>query len=152
MTTFFYFLQAIPECMGIVALSLALACVPLRWGRILIGGIFFASLIYIIRSLPVTFGLHLPIGMFILFLAIIYLTDIKPSRTIIAVFTSFMILTLLEFTISRSFFAFTHLDPEQIPSYEGLWAAVGVAQSIILIMIALLVPRYLRPAQEAWKK
>ncbi len=147
-----YFLQSIPESMGIVALSLAIARVPLKWAHISLAGILLAIISYVIRSLPVTFGLHLPVMILIIFMLIVKYTNLKPSLAIVAVFTSFFTLALLEYLVSGTFFAYTQTDPEQALSNEKLWSILGIIQAIILNIIALVVPRYLKPTEGAWKQ
>ena len=153
MSIFLFFIQSIPESMGIIALSLALARAPLRWGHIFIGGLLLAVISYIIRALPVTFGLHLPVMIFVLFLLIVKLTNLTPSKTIVVVFTSFFTLALLEYLVSGTFFAYTHMDPEQALAHEKLWSALGVTQAMILNIIALIVAHFLKPTEEgSWKQ
>lgn len=151
MKIFYYFLQSIPECIGTLALSLALAKVSLRWGRILIGGTLLSIIIYVIRSLPIPFGFHLPIGIFVIFLAFTRMTNVRPSQLIIAICISFFTLALLEFLVNTAFVAYTHMDLEQAIANERLWALVGIAQDSILFIIALIVSNFLKPVEEAWK-
>lgn len=152
MKIFYYFLQSLPECIGTIALSLALARVSLKWERIFIGGFLLAVLTYGIRSLPITFGFHLPVAIFVIFLAITRMTDVKPSHAIIAVFSSFFTVALLEYIISTAFFAFTRMDLNKALADEGLWTALGIAQDIILIIIAIIIPHFIKPIEGAWKK
>lgn len=152
MNTLYYFLQSLPECAGTIALSLALAQLPFRWGRILIGSALLSLLTYGIRSLPITFGFHLPIAIFVIFLAISRMSDVKPSRIIFAVFSSFFTVALLEYLISTVFFAYTHMVPKQALADQGLWTVLGVIQDVILIVIALIVPHILKPIEGAWKE
>lgn len=152
MTTFYYFLQSLPESMGLIAMSLVLAKVPLRWGRILLGGAVISVVSYIIRALPVTFGLHMPVMIFILFMFINRLTNVKPSRTVLAVFSSFFVLAVLEYLVSTAFFAITHMDSTEALANETLWSYIGLIQSTLLIVIAVLLSRFFKPVQGAWKK
>jgi len=152
MNTFYYFLQSLPESMGLIALSLALAKVPLRWGRIVLGGVLISVVSYIIRALPVTFGLHMPVIIFILFMFINRLTDVKPSRTVLAVCASFFVLAVLEYLVSTAFFAITKMDPAEALANETLWSYVGLIQSTLLIVIAVLLSRFFKPVQGVWKK
>jgi hypothetical protein len=131
---------------------LAVARVPLRWGYIFIIGILIPVVSYIIRALPVTFGFHLPVVIFLLFILMLKFTNLTPSRTIIAVFTSLATLTLLEYLVTSVFFAYTHMDYQSAMANEGLWAAVGVFQSGILNIIAFVVPHFLKPTEGAWKR
>lgn len=152
MSTLYYFVQSIPESAGIIALSLGLARIPLRLKEILIGGVFISILTFGIRSLPITFGFHLPINIFLIFLAITRLTNIKPSRAIVAVFTAFFTLALLEYGVSGSFFAFTHMDPNKVVEDAPLWTILGIVQDVFLLIIAAVVPHLLKPTEGAWKK
>ena len=152
MTTFYFFIQSLPESTGLFALSLALAKVPLRWGRIFAGGLIISIISYIIRALPVTFGLHMPVMIFVLFIMIIKLTRVTPSRAVLAIFSSFFVLALLEYLVSSVFFAVSNIDPNKAMANEALWAYIGVIQSTILILIAVFVSHYFRPVRELWKK
>lgn len=137
--------------MGMVALSLAIARVPLRWGLIFLGGLVISSISYIIRALPLTFGFHLPVVMFLLFVLIIRFTTTPPSRSIIAVFSSLVILALLEYGISNTFFTVSGINAQEVIANEGLWAAIGVIQAVILNIIALAIARLMKPSDKAWK-
>jgi uncharacterized membrane protein YvlD (DUF360 family) len=152
MSLFYYFIQSIPESMGLFALSLAFARVPLRWRRIFIGGAILSIISYIIRALPVTFGFHIPIMLFLLFIFIVNLTKVKPSSTVLAVFASFFTLALLEYLVSSAFFAYTHMEPNEALANEALWAKVGVFQAAILNLLALSASRFLKPIRGAWRK
>lgn len=152
MDTFYYFIQSLPESMGLLALSLAFARVPLRWGRILLGGAIISVVSYIIRALPVTFGFHLPVMLFLLFLFIVKFTMVKPSRAVLAVFSSFFAIALLEYLVTTSFCTVTGLDPNQAMANEVLWSKVGIFQAALLNIIALIVSYVLKPVRESWKK
>lgn len=132
-------------------MSLAYARVPLRWGFIFIAGVLVAVINYSIRALPLTFGFHLPIVMFLVIIVIFRLTNTSLSRSIIAVFCSLVTLSLLEYLISSTFFAISNINPQDVIANEGLWAAIGVVQAIILNMIALFVARIMKPIEGAWR-
>lgn len=152
MSPFYYFIQSIPESIGLVALSLAFARVSLRWGRILIGGVLISIVSYIIRSLPFTFGFHLPVMIFVLFLYMIKLTNVKSSRAVMVIFGSFLTLMSLEYVVTNVFLAISQMDLNEALDHQAMWAALGIFQTAILNGIALVVSRYLKPVQELWKK
>lgn len=152
MSVLYYFMQGIPECMGVAALALAIARVQLRWNFIFLSALLIAVVSFSIRSLPVTFGFHLPIVLFLLFILMVRYTNLSLSRTIIVVFSSFLTLALLEFAVSSTFFAYTQMDAQQAIANEPLWAAVGIFQAIILNIIALVVSHLLKPNEGAWKR
>jgi len=151
-SAFYFFLQGIPECVGLLALSLALARAPLRWGHILYGGIFLTTVNYVIRSLPVTFGFHLPVVIFLIFLLITKFTTIKPSKAIVAILSSLVVFALLEYCISTAYFAVSHADPQQVIGNQGLWAIIGLFQAGIYNMIALAAAHFIKPTEGLWVK
>jgi hypothetical protein len=146
-----FLLQGIPEMVGITGLSLAIAGIPLRWGRILLAGTLLAILIYLIRLLPVTFGLHTVAGLLLLLFFIIKTTNAPTSWVLISVFTSFAILAVLEIAVHEAFFYVTKLNPQEVIDNYPLWIELGLTQSALLIFLAFLVTRVKQPQKEAWK-
>ncbi|NLW45705.1 MAG: hypothetical protein GXY92_11090 [Syntrophomonadaceae bacterium] len=151
MSLFYFFVQGIPECMGMVALTLAYARVPLRWGFIFIAAVLLAVVNYLIRSLPFTFGFHIPVMMFINYFLIIKFTKSTLSRTILAVFSGLATVAFVEFLVSNTSFALINRDPQDIIADERLWAIIGIVQAAILNMIALFVARVMKPLEGAWR-
>ncbi|MGI5911582.1 MAG: hypothetical protein ACOX6E_03240 [Syntrophomonadaceae bacterium] len=152
MAIFYFFLQSIPECVGLIAISLAVGRVPLRWGHILLGGIVVSIVTFIIRSFQFSFGLHLPIAIFLIFLLIYKSTLLAQSKIIIAVFSSFVILAVAELLISKTFFAITQMEPSQAFANTQLWSLVGLVQAILLMVIAVVIAHFRKPNEGAWKK
>lgn len=149
--TLLFLLQGIPELSGELALSLALAGVSLRWGIIVAAGTGLALLIYVIRLLPFTFGIHTVIGILIMILLIKIATRVKTTTCFIVVFATFATLAALEFFISELFFSVIKLDPQSVISNNLLWKLIGLPQAISMIIIALLVSKYKKPTEGMWK-
>lgn len=147
-----FLLQGIPESSGYIALSLALLGVPLRWKRIIAAGTVLALLFFTVRSLPLTFGIHTAVGIFLLVVAINRVTNIAVTRVFAAVIVCFSILVLLELVIHEPFFAVTKLDPQTfINEHIFLWTLLGLPQAFLLNIFALLVARFKKPREDAWK-
>lgn len=148
-----FLIQGIPESSGIIALSLALLRVPLRWKRIIAAGTVFALIIFAIRSLPFTFGMHTAAAIFFLVIAINMTTHVPVTKIFIAVFVTFSTLLLLEFVIMGIFFAATDLDPNSTIGENNnvLWVLSGLPQALLLNIFALLVARFKKPREDAWK-
>jgi hypothetical protein len=131
---------------------LALLSVPLRWKRIIAAGTILALIFFAVRSLPFTFGVHTAIGIFLLVIAINKATNIPVVRSFIAVFASFITLALLELVIMEIFFAVTKLDPNVVfTGNNPLWKLLGLPQSLLLIFFALLISKFKKPKEDAWK-
>lgn len=148
-----FLLQGIPESSGQFALSLALLGVPLRWKRIIAAGTVFAIIMFSIRALPFTFGIHTAVGVFIIVVAINMATHIPVTKIFIAVLVNFTTLLLLEFVIMEIFFAATGLDPNSTIGENNnvLWVLSGLPQALLLNIFALLVARFKKPQEDAWK-
>lgn len=137
---------------GAVALSLALAGVPLRWERVIAAGTVLCVIIFIIRALPFTFGLHTIVSIMLLVIFIAKTTHVLPSRIFITVFASFATLAILELTMYELFFAITGLDYHATKSNYLLYQLVGLPQALLMNIFAVLASRYKKPVQGAWKK
>ncbi len=143
--------QGIPEMTGVVAFSLALTRVKQRWGVILVFAVILTVVIYIIRSIPVTFGLHTVVGILLCALFIARFTVVPPSISFIVVFASFAVLSLLELTVSELFIFFLHTEVSQLISDDYAWMLIGLPQAIIMIAIALAIAKYRKPMEGMWK-
>jgi len=111
-----------------------------------------ALVTFLIRALPVTFGLHLPVTIFMIFILIVKLTNLTPSKTIIVLFTSVVILALLEYLITSTTLAWTHMTADDAITDLTLWTFLGMIQAILLNIIALVVPRFLKPIEGVWRQ
>ncbi|TEB08599.1 hypothetical protein Psch_02165 [Pelotomaculum schinkii] len=147
-----FLMQGIPESIGLAALSLALTGIPLRWGRVLAIGIVMTLIIYLIRLLPVTFGLHTVAAILLYISFIIKITNVPATRVFIAVFTSFAILIALEVAIFEAFLFFSNMEPEEVISNKLLWLGLGMPQAFILIFLAIVAARLKRPAGAVFKQ
>lgn len=145
------FLQGVLETSGIVALSLALASVPLRWKLIGAAGTVLTLVVYAIRALPVAFGLHSIACVLLLVYFIAKTTRVSVVKSFIAVFTSFVTLALLELLTHEVFFALMNLDPQDVLSNYTLWKLLGLPQAVLLIILAIIVSKFKKPVQGAWK-
>ena len=146
-----FLLQGIPELSGELALSLALAGVSLRWGIIVAAGAALAVLLYIIRLLPFTFGIHSVVAILIMVLLIKIATRVRATTCLIVVFVAFATLAALEFLFSEFFFSVFKLDPQSVISNNFLWKLIGMPQAILMIIFALLVSKYKKPREGMWK-
>jgi len=146
-----FFMQGIPEVMGIVAFSLALARVPLRWGIIAAAGTALTVIIYVIRSLQITFGLHTVAGILLLAVFIKKTTRTTPTYSFVAAFASLTVLTIVELFIEKLFLFITKLDQQVFVSNYLLWKLVALPQAILMILFAVMISKYKAPDRDAWR-
>lgn len=151
METLLFFLQGIPEIAGIVACSLALARVKLRWGIIFVFAGILTVVIYIIRNLPVTFGLHTVAGILLCALFMVLFTKVSPSKAFTVVFASGAVLALLELVVN-TLFTFLRSETGRFISNGDMWMSAGFTQAFIMIVIALAIARFGKPMEGMWKE
>ncbi|HAU32548.1 MAG: putative membrane protein [Desulfotomaculum sp. 46_296] len=147
-----FLIPGIPEVAGVIALSLALGAVPLRWGRIIPAGVVLAILFYVIRISPgVPLFTHMVVGLLILVLIIAHTTKVPLSKSFIIVFTSMALLAILEYLITELFLWISRLSIEALCSNNLLWLFSGLFQAFLMILAAIITTKYIKPDREAWK-
>ena len=147
-----FMLQGTLEMTGAVAFSLALAGIPLHWKRIVPAGVALAAVIYVLRQLPVPFGVHTIAGLLLMVFFIAKSTNVSATRSFVVVFISGVTLALLEIFIYDFLFAITKVEPQVAMANKALWSLFGLPQAVILILLAFLTSRYKKPIQDAWKR
>lgn len=149
---FLFLLQGIPESSGVVALSLALAKVPLRWGRIVAAGTLMAVIVFYIRTSSFAVGLHTVAGLLLVVIFITTTTHVPPTRAFVVALASIIFLGFLELIIIEGLFNLLKLDIQQLMLERYfLWKLLSLPQAVIMIIASLLVPRFMKPEQDAWK-
>lgn len=144
-SSIYSFLQAAPESAGLIALSLALAGVPLCWGRILVFGSIMTLLVLLIRSLPVSFGLHIIVGILLIVIYLIKTTNVRPVNCFFAVFVSYTTLAVLEL-IAWKIILSMGVDPELL-LVNPAWKLLGLIQVMPLILLAIITSKLKKPAR-----
>jgi len=149
--TLLFFVQGVPESVGLVAFCLVLAKVRLRWGVILIVGSLLTIAIYLIRSMPVTFGLHTVTGILLTILFIARTTRVSPSTNFIVVFASNALLALMEVIMYELIGKLSNTEVSQLISNNYTWMLIGLPQAVVMIAIALVIAKYRKPQEGMWK-
>jgi hypothetical protein len=146
-----FLVQGIPESSGIIALSLALARVPLRWGRIIAAGTVVAVIMFFIRTSSFAAGLHTVAGLLLTVVIITTATRVPPTKALVVASISIIILGFLEMIIFRIYFVLKILDPQLTMSSDLLQRLLALPMDAIIIFIALLIPRFMTSKQDVWK-
>lgn len=148
---FLFLLQGIPESLGLIACSLALAKVKLRWRIILVVAFVFTLISCAVRELPVTFGLHTAVGILLVAVFITKTTRVTPSISFVCAFASFSVLALLEVLSYEMAEKLLQADINTIISDDLMWRMISIPQTVLLIIIALLIAKYRKPLEDMWK-
>ncbi len=151
MNTAIFLLQGIPETIGILALSLTLARIPLRWLPISIGGAIISIISSTIRLLPFALGLHTVALLLMCVFFIAKATSVSTSKSFIVAISGVITLIFFEIVIHLSIVKLTTLNLEAIPNDSLLWLLIGMPQAIAMLVLAILVSRIKKPITNGWK-
>ncbi len=132
-------------------MSLALAGVPLRWKQITILSIMLAVIIFTIRLLPLATGLHTVAVLLITVFVLNKLTRIPLTKSFMVVLISIFTLALVEYIIHGLFLQLSSYDLSLLMSRKILWAVLGLPQVMIMIALAVLAARVIKPRPGTWK-
>ncbi len=145
-----FFLQGIPESMGVVAVSLALAAVPLRWRIIATSGSVLALILFTLRSLPLTFGIHTIAGLLLVVIFLNYTTTVSTSKALLVSVITLGMLAIMEILVLEPYFALTHLTLEEAQSNVMQWSLLGLLQALLLNLVAILISVVRKEKKDEW--
>ena len=139
-----WLLQGIPESLALVTLALTLAGEKLEMRRIALLGIAHAVIIFAIRLLPLTFGVHSILSLFTIALLLNLFLKVRFSRSLLSALIVMIALAIFE-TVSFSLLLhLTGLSYEQLAENILVYIVGGWPQVILLFLLALAVNRWQR--------
>ncbi len=144
------YVQGIIEVLGSIALALVFSRVRIKWVKTTLTAAVIAAVMIGIRNLPVVFGIHMVAGIIMTFIFIISVTTADKSRAFIAVFASFLVLGVIEYSISWMLFRLNLLHIEDVGEVRSLWMLEGYIQAVLMNIIAVVLQIFLRPVYD-WK-
>jgi len=147
-----FLIAGIPEMMGSLAMSLALARVPLRWGRIALVGSFISLTIFIVRDIYSLVGFHLLAGILLMVIFLIMTTHVPTSSSFLFVFISTAVVALVELAVQEPFLYFSGMQTEQVIQNQTIWTLLGITQGLIMIFLACIVRKLFKPKKDMWKR
>lgn len=136
-----WLIQGIPESIGIAALVISLSLRRLYWKKIIIIGLIQAVIMYTIRLLPLTFGVHTVLLIISLSLLSAWLAKIDLRKAIINTNIAVMILAFSEFAFIYA------MDRFAICSYDIIFKdslsriLMGIPQVTVLYLVAFYVSK-----------
>jgi len=132
-------LQGIPEQTALISLAFVIARIPLKLNRILWIGIALAFCAYVVRLLPIPFGIHTILLLFILFTIITKECKGDVGFSFIASSLSFLALAIFEFTCMSLFMLSFGFRPETLLNDLTMRILVGEPHVLLLFISAFLI-------------
>lgn len=136
-------LQGIPELTAVVLLSFVIAGIPLKWKRALLIGTILGLCGYVVRQLPIPFGSHTILLLFLLFMVLTKLSKGNVGLSFIASVLSLLTLTIYEFISFSLFMQIFGFTPETLFKNLVIRIVVGEPQVVLLLVSAFLFNRFI---------
>ncbi|MEW5762541.1 MAG: hypothetical protein AB1776_05010 [Bacillota bacterium] len=139
-------LQGIPEVIAATTLCFVLAGAGLRWAWILPIGTAQAVTIFLLRLLPLPFGVHTLVACVLFAVYLRFLQGIPVLRGFFSAFMALVAVIVLEYPLHVFLFAVTGLSYEKAAANPLLWSLFGWPQ-VVLVFVSALVIHRLREAR-----
>ena len=137
-----FILQGIPEQIAVTTLAFIIANLPIRWNRIILTGSVLAFSAYLVRLLPIPFGIHTIVLILLLFL---FLTNLGAdfSLSLIASLISFLALIIFEIICVSLLMPVFGVQTETLLTDPIIRVLISVPQVVLVFVSAFLVRKYL---------
>lgn len=139
MTLFSLLFQGIPEIIALTSLAFTLAKADTDWKKISILGSVLAIAIYLIRLLPITFGIHTIICIALLIIFVNTVAKVDISTSVFSAISSMIILILVETLTNNLIFYIFNFSINTITEDPFLATIVGIPQVIILFLVNYII-------------
>lgn len=142
-----WLLQAILETSATTALAVVFLGMRLVWKNIFTIGLIIAAAMYLIRLLPLAFGIHFIISLVILASLLHVIMKIRFSRCLLTALVAGLILAVFETVGIYLLTAFAGISFEQASEDVTLRFIFGCPHIILLFLLVLVLDRWKRGRQ-----
>ncbi len=147
-------LQNTPQAIGMLLLSIAFLNKEVRWKSVLLLGLLSGIIVFFVRSLQITFGIHSIIIIFMFTLGINYLYSTRFIETLISVIKSFIVLAVYEL-IFLNLYSYLNIFNFKIENMDKQPIRKSLLMSPVLILLlitAFLIYNYKKKAATGHSK
>ncbi|NLW06492.1 MAG: hypothetical protein GX039_00680 [Clostridia bacterium] len=132
-----WLLQGLPEAIGIAAVMYSVAGFGLRWRTIVPVGILFGVAFYLIRLLPIAFGVNTLLNFLLIVLVFQKATSCRLALAIRSGLAALIIVVVAENLFFILFVSALGLDTEAI--YNILWLRLLVSWPNVIVLFTVAV-------------
>jgi hypothetical protein len=137
-----WLIQGIPEITGAVFLAISLATCQINWRSTVKIGLALSPLIYGLRHLPFTVGVHPLLAIAFMSFFLVLLEKIEMKMAVIVSAVTFFLLLIFEFAFNTFIISSGLVTDAQINANVYLWIITGYPQIIYLFALALINNKY----------
>lgn len=134
-----FFFQGIPESIALVTLAFVIAKARMDWKKVVVFGIILGISAFIIRRLPITFGVHLLVNIVLLLIFLNIVEKVKLITSIVSVVLTFVLLIVSETIIHVLCVNVFGLSMENILKDQVLYIIVGLPQILLIFLLSWVI-------------
>jgi len=136
-----FLFQGIPEQISVCMLAYVITKIPFKWKEVLFMGVLLATCAYIIRLLPITFGVHTVVLIGILFSYLSVIKKVEFSKAIISSLFVYLVLIILESLIVPSLMYLFNISREQLISSNSIRILITLPHVICILIFTFLIQK-----------
>lgn len=138
-----FIFQGIFEQIAVTALAFVIANVELVWTKIVTIGICLAFVAYLVRMLPIPFGIHTIVLIILLFLSLVFWAKGDVAFSFLGSILSFLALIIYELACVSLLIKVFNIDPETLMTHLIPRTLMFEPQVILLFLTAFLAKKIL---------
>lgn len=149
MKSAWFLLQGFPEMIGTIALAMAYARVKIRWDWAVFLGFCMSATVFFVRYYMDLFtGFHTLLIFFVMIVCLKQLYKTSILRSLFGVMGALATLIVLESLSNMLMIPLFHVSSAEAIADPRLWSLIGLPQAGLLLGLALILPRVLKPMKE----
>lgn len=137
-----FLFQGLPEAIASVALSFAILKQAFKWDLIIMVGAVYGIVIFLIRMLPISFGVHAIINVIILTMLLIKNINSRLPAIFFASLLNIIVVGIAEFIFNELILMFLNISFAEAYANKVLWIVLGVPQVFFVLGIALIINKF----------
>lgn len=134
-----FLFQGLPETIASTALCFALLKRPFKWSLIIKIGVLYGITAYLVRLLPISYGVHTIILIIILATLLVHFTKCELTKAFTTSMINSIILALGEVVFAETLLYILKISFEEAYANKWLWTLLGIPQVIMLFILAFII-------------
>ncbi|MFZ7103530.1 MAG: hypothetical protein ACOWWO_12880 [Peptococcaceae bacterium] len=137
-------LLGIPEGISVAILAFVISKIKIKWDIVIIIGFILSTAAYLLRLLPITFGVHTIVYIALLILMLYKFGQVNIITSIINSIGTLLCLIVLETITSVLIMNHLQINQAQLSSDLFVHMQVFYPHVILLLLISLIIKKYKR--------
>lgn len=134
-----FLIQGIPESIAVIAFCFALLNLELQWPKIIKLGVALAAASFLVRILPLPFGVHTIILIFVIAGIVAYYGQTKLVLAFRTSIITAITMAMAEILCNEVFLRKLDLTIDQVYEKKLLWPLMGLPQVLLVLALGWII-------------